>query len=101
MEDNKQIQHTKCQVSAFTAVTRKPRKKSGKRRPETSLARMERRPRTHFSADNIRVLNKAFDDNQYPDYDSRERLAEILQVPESRVGVWFQNRRTRTRKKNG
>ena len=62
---------------------------------------LERRPRTNFTTENIHLLNAAFSENQYPDYETRQRLAEMLHVPESRIAVWFQNKRTRMRKQYG
>ncbi|XP_004410412.1 PREDICTED: uncharacterized protein LOC101365635 [Odobenus rosmarus divergens] len=41
------------------------------------------------------ALHALFQQNPYPGIATRERLARELEVPESRIHVWFQNWRTR------
>uniref|UniRef100_A0A452Q7M8 Homeobox domain-containing protein n=1 Tax=Ursus americanus TaxID=9643 RepID=A0A452Q7M8_URSAM len=41
------------------------------------------------------ALQAWFQHNPYPGIASRERLAQELHIPESRIQVWFQNQRTR------
>ncbi|XP_006166859.1 double homeobox protein A [Tupaia chinensis] len=55
----------------------------------------DRRHRTSYSFSQLETLNKAFMNNPYPGIDSREQLAKEIGVPESRVQIWFQNRRSR------
>ncbi|ELW71537.1 double homeobox protein A [Tupaia chinensis] len=50
---------------------------------------------TSCSFSPLQTLNKAFLNNPYPGIDSREQLAKEIEVPESRVQIWFQNRRSR------
>ncbi|XP_027369864.1 double homeobox protein A [Bos indicus x Bos taurus] len=56
-----------------------------------------RRCRTSFTSSQLQTLKNAFTENPYPGIDSREQLAEEIGVPESRVQIWFQNRRARLR----
>ncbi|XP_040109695.1 double homeobox protein A [Oryx dammah] len=56
-----------------------------------------RRCRTSYTASQLQTLKNAFTENPYPGIDSREQLAEEIGVPESRVQIWFQNRRSRLR----
>jgi len=56
-----------------------------------------RRQRTVFSQNHIQQLDNVFVHNQYPDIDLRETLAVQLGVSESRIQVWFKNRRNRAR----
>ncbi|XP_063509404.1 double homeobox protein A-like [Pongo pygmaeus] len=58
-------------------------------------SREARRCRTTYSASQLHTLIKAFMKNPYPGIDSREELAKEIGVPESRVQIWFQNRRSR------
>ncbi|XP_067661625.1 paired box protein Pax-6-like [Haliotis asinina] len=40
-------------------------------------------------------MEAIFEKNPYPDLDIRESLSEEFEIPESKIQVWFQNRRTR------
>jgi visual system homeobox protein 1 len=46
-------------------------------------------------------LEKAFQEVQYPDANMREMLSKKTNIPEDRIQVWFQNRRSRYRKTEG
>nr|KAF6331890.1 hypothetical protein mPipKuh1_008193 [Pipistrellus kuhlii] len=58
----------------------------------------DRRKRTQFSESQLQVLIKAFEKDQYPDITVRKELAKQIQIPHSRIQVWFQNRRGRQSK---
>ncbi|XP_078593531.1 uncharacterized protein LOC144871660 [Branchiostoma floridae x Branchiostoma japonicum] len=59
-----------------------------------------RRLRINFSAQQQSTLEAMFAQNRYPDADTRDRLAQSLGVAESRVIVWFQNKRARSRRQD-
>ncbi|XP_006899804.1 PREDICTED: retinal homeobox protein Rx-like, partial [Elephantulus edwardii] len=72
-------------------VDRKPRA------PGVELCR-PRRSRTSITRCQTSILIQAFEKNQYPGIAVREELAEQTGIPESRIQIWFQNRRARHQK---
>ncbi|XP_036055507.1 double homeobox protein B-like [Onychomys torridus] len=53
------------------------------------------RSRTHFTKVQIDILIEAFKTNRFPGIVTREKLAQETGIPESRIHIWFQNRRAR------
>ncbi|XP_036187400.1 homeobox protein MIXL1-like [Myotis myotis] len=63
--------------------------------PSNRPGAIGRRRRTTYTKDQLKVLFEAFEKDPYPDITIREELAKQIQIPQSRIQVWFQNRRGR------
>ncbi|KAJ7360217.1 Ventral anterior homeobox 1 [Desmophyllum pertusum] len=60
----------------------------------------KRRKRTIFTCEQLSRLESEFADQQYMVGAERQQLAEALNLSETQIKIWFQNRRIKWRKEN-
>ena len=59
---------------------------------------LQKRHRTKFTQEQLELLEYEFDRNYYPDVFCREDIARKTGLSQSRIQVWFQNRRAKAKK---
>ncbi|XP_056414717.1 homeobox protein SEBOX [Hyla sarda] len=85
-----------CQDTMPAAETEAKAKEAAS--PVNGTPSQRKRKRTLYSKWQQVELESVFDVIPYPDISTREHLAKIIRLPESKVQVWFQNRRARKNK---
>uniref|UniRef100_A0A8B9EX57 Paired box 4 n=1 Tax=Amazona collaria TaxID=241587 RepID=A0A8B9EX57_9PSIT len=82
--------------AASSPGTQHPARGSG---PGRRLApSTQHKNRTVFSRQQAEALEREFQRGQYPDTDTRQRLAAATQLPDTTIRVWFSNRRAKWRR---
>ncbi|KAL0268343.1 UNVERIFIED_CONTAM: hypothetical protein PYX00_010320 [Menopon gallinae] len=59
----------------------------------------KKRPRTAFTATQIKSLENEFERNKYLSVAKRLQLSKALKLTETQIKIWFQNRRTKWKRK--
>ncbi|CAG2106578.1 unnamed protein product [Medioppia subpectinata] len=59
----------------------------------------KKRPRTAFTANQIKTLENEFEKNKYLSVSKRLQLSKELDLSETQIKIWFQNRRTKWKRK--
>ncbi|XP_073486058.1 homeobox protein engrailed-2 [Lithobates pipiens] len=73
--------------------SRKPKKKM--------VSKEDKRPRTAFTAEQLQRLKAEFQTNRYLTEQRRQSLAQELNLNESQIKIWFQNKRAKIKKATG
>lgn len=60
---------------------------------------IKKRPRTAFTTDQIKVLESEFQKGKYLSVVRRMELSKLLELSETQIKIWFQNRRTKWKRK--
>ncbi|XP_022244032.1 homeobox protein ceh-30-like [Limulus polyphemus] len=59
----------------------------------------KKRPRTAFTATQIKALEAEFERSKYLSVSKRMQLSKTLKLTETQIKIWFQNRRTKWKRK--
>jgi hypothetical protein len=66
---------------------------------ETEEDCLRKRHRTSFTSFQLQRLEEEFDEDCYIVGMKRWRLSEELEIPEKQIKIWFQNKRTKVKKR--
>ncbi|XP_041349580.1 homeobox protein vex1-like [Gigantopelta aegis] len=67
--------------------------------PDKQTTAAVKKRRTNYTARQVQALEKVFQENPYPDSEVMEALSHDINIPEKKLKNWFQNKRTRNKKK--
>ncbi len=85
-------------LSCPFALTAGPRTRKLKK---SKSGKEDKRPRTAFTAEQLQRLKTEFQVNRYITEQRRQSLAQELNLNESQIKIWFQNKRAKIKKASG
>ncbi|KAL6101090.1 en1 [Pungitius sinensis] len=68
---------------------------------KSKCGKEDKRPRTAFTAEQLQRLKTEFQVNRYITEQRRQALAQELNLNESQIKIWFQNKRAKIKKASG
>lgn len=80
------------------ALTAGPRTRKLKK---SKSGKEDKRPRTAFTTEQLQRLKTEFQVNRYITEQRRQSLAQELNLNESQIKIWFQNKRAKIKKASG
>ena len=83
----------------FDCDVEQPRPDSPESEQSVNIHKMRRR-RTAFTSSQLKCLEEKFEDKKYLTIAERNKLAKSLNLSDTQVKTWFQNRRTKWKKQN-
>uniref|UniRef100_G3TG61 Homeobox domain-containing protein n=1 Tax=Loxodonta africana TaxID=9785 RepID=G3TG61_LOXAF len=72
--------------------------KGQRKGPPEVPCHVRKKTRTLYRSDQLEELERAFQEDHYPDSDKRQEIAQTVGVAPQRIMVWFQNRRAKWRR---
>ncbi|XP_068938514.1 homeobox protein NOBOX-like [Petaurus breviceps papuanus] len=90
-----------CHLTALlstTAAGESSQNVTRKKEPPNTPPQVRKKTRTLYRTDQLKELEKMFQEDHYPDSDKRKEIALAVGVTPQRIMVWFQNRRAKWRK---
>lgn len=87
-----------CSVVVCLVLTAGPRTRKIKK---SKSGKEDKRPRTAFTAEQLQRLKTEFQVNRYITEQRRQALAQELNLNESQIKIWFQNKRAKIKKASG
>ncbi|XP_074051347.1 homeobox protein NOBOX [Macrotis lagotis] len=90
-----------CHLTALlstTAIGESSQNVTKKKEPPDTPPQVRKKTRTLYRTDQLKELEKMFQEDHYPDSDKRREIALAVGVTPQRIMVWFQNRRAKWRK---